>query len=177
MDKAATLFRVFDIAFFVPGAVVFVALYKANYLSEISFNAELNKSGGAILVVVAVAGVYALGLICHALQRGIEWIYRKFQEKPSPGKKSWFQEKCDDRSYELATYFWYVRATCRNLSVALLLSLIAVDRNSPNGKWAALILILSALALFFLGFDFDKALKSVVKNEPSTPPAPAPNQS
>src|SRR5262245_22986754 len=121
MDKTATFFRVFDIAFFAPGAVLFAALLRAQYIPKAAVSQELKTIRDILQIVLLVAGVYVLGLICHAVQRGIKTIWRLLSNNSTAA--SWYTRLQSDHVYELATYFWYMRATCWNLAVALLAAL------------------------------------------------------
>jgi hypothetical protein len=159
MDKAATFFRVFDVAFFAPGVVLFAALLRAGYIPDTVLKINLSTIEGILIIVQAVAGVYILGLICHAIQRIIKTLCKLL---PASDKSSWYTRLTSNSSYELVTYFWYLRATCWNLAIALAIALFFEFCGPLKKAWVVILLLVGVILLTFLGFDFHKALRGVV---------------
>ena len=159
MEKSLSFFRVFDIAFFAPGILLFAAIWYhfspeiavANIsIGEIKDNAPL----AIAVMTVSVALIYLFGLLCHALQRVLwEFVFRRFCPTP-PTHKSWFQALDRAACEELALYFWYMRATCWNLAIAVSLSSFLVFSCFPG----ILLGLVASFALGWLGLGFHKSL-------------------
>lgn len=165
MDKASLFFRVFDIAFFAPGTVLFLALRQARWLPDGGLDKPLGTAGGTLAVLFAIATIYGLGLICHGVQRWIEpYLQRLFGTAPTGPTKSWYEtQNAVSPRQELAFYFWYLRATCWNLSVALLLTLCILAFPLEQPPAPGLLRVVGTLAgivvLARLGHDFQSALR------------------
>lgn len=115
-------------------------------------------------MTVSVALIYLFGLLCHALQR-VLWgfVFRRFCSLPpppsptsptAPTDKSWFQALDRAAREELALYFWYMRATCWNLAIAVFLSSFLVFSCFPG----ILLGLVASFALGWLGLGFHKSL-------------------
>lgn len=81
---------------------------------------------GVFIGVFAIALIYLLGLICHGIQRIVLWlIWFVYGKRNSPEPTAWFANlKKDNPRYELIMYFWYMRSTCWNLVVSIVLAAI-----------------------------------------------------
>lgn len=173
MEKSLSFFRVFDVAFFVPGVLLFGALWHAGFLLAHCLPGEATTAHQTLTVVLAIVLIYALGLLCHAIQRrllSVKCIEQWLTRLPDPANpEPWFANlRANDPRHDLALYFWYMRATCWNLAVAIVLAVGVVScammyRREWHGSiWVALfigVLILIAWGLCILGRDFDQSMR------------------
>lgn len=111
MEKSLSFFRVFDIAFFAPGILLFAAIWY-RFFREFPFADIGDSTPRAIAVMtVSLAFIYLLGLLCHALQRAIRAIWELLSRRDSAmtatpvTKKSWFEALDRTPREELALYF------------------------------------------------------------------------
>lgn len=158
VEKALSFFRIFDLAFFLPGFVI----YRFRELPAELVTKETGEgTAGAVLqIVTLIAACYVLGLLTHAASRALKFItgssiekwYPKLVEGQTP---SWTANAGARLKGDLRGYFWYTRAVCINLAIAL--GVVAIGK--PCG--VALGLGAAALALAILHFDFDRALKGI----------------
>lgn len=175
MEKALSFFRVFDLAFFVPGAVLYWALHSFGpswfaAMDPLATKLEIGTVQGIFGVVVAIGLVYFLGLLTHAVQRLIDlliWVSRKETQANIADEPAWYTKLENSPRAELAFYFWYMRATCWNSAVAA--ALICWIGIATNNFWLLLSVLPGAL-LVFLGFDFHRALHSAVAKHPAQGP-------
>jgi hypothetical protein len=202
MEKSLSAFRVFDLAFFAPGAVVFWSLWTSDLLPRLQVSDELTTAETAVTVVGFVALVFFLGVICHGVQRLLydrlrpylpdcsarkdqQEIARRALGKQPP--RRWFEKVDRKTRFDLATYFWYLRTTCWNSAVAVPVGyVICVARRifwADDWAWAALSAMCAVTAiLLYLGWDFHKALQDAVatgrrqREEPSSAPQQATEQ-
>jgi hypothetical protein len=120
MDNSLSFFRVFDLAFFAPGTLLFGVMWYTSCLPY-AFSSQGDTAHGVLTGAIAVVLIYVLGVICHGIQRGVLWIFwlpRKKQEEAPP----WYINlKKDNPRNELSMYFWYMRSICWNLVVAVIL--------------------------------------------------------
>lgn len=169
MDKVTSLFRVFDVAFFAPGAVLFYACHKAKFFTFTSDSVELSKASGLEAVAIGLALIYTCGLICHATQRAVLRGLKKIGKNTSAAVEeknsgaAWYSHLVPERRQDLATYFWYMRATSWNLAVALPLGMAALEYDSPKASHVVVTLVMSLL-LIFLGMDFNRAMVKAAKS-------------
>lgn len=192
MDGPSAFFRVFDSAFFVPGALVSGSLWFHWGLSG-SFRCTLEKQEtvGAVAVGVAMLAItYGIGLVIHGLARPLhaklpEWIRGKRQDVGR--HPAWFDRLERSRFEALLEYFWYTRAVCHNLAVAAPLALLLVifaptatgapcGAVSPTCSWLLLMLAPVLFVVFMrLASEYDRALAPVkpVAGAPSPPAAVA----
>jgi len=181
-----SFFRLFDIAFFAPGTLLFLALYVAEVLPRNPPSGEkLTTSESIVSLLVAMALIYLLGLLTHGVQSRIVWpLGRRWKKEGpkegaegqgAPGERepAWFQRLSAEPRENLSLYFWYMRATCRNLAVALpAAALLLFAGDSPGRSTKALLLgiaVLGAVLLVQLSREYDDAL------ERSTRPTPSPS--
>ncbi len=161
MQKAFNFFRVFDLAFFVPGAVVLVGSYAAGTL-DIGYwkRLSIQLPGGSVLLlqsVLAVLASFLLGLACHAVYRMIDYVFHVLNLN-GIGGGSWYDYLDQNHpKHELTIYFWYLRATCWNTSIAcVFVCLLMIFAGETF--W----ILTSAAGIFlflFLGFDFDRGMR------------------
>jgi hypothetical protein len=89
MEKSLSFFRVFDIAFFVPGILLFAAIWY-RFFREISIADIEDSTPRAIaMMTMSLAFIYLLGLICHGFQRAIRELLFGRDSTPVT-KKAWF---------------------------------------------------------------------------------------
>jgi hypothetical protein len=123
MEKVLSFFRVFDLAFFAPGAVLYWVLHTEGYMKEfdpLATEAKLADVSGLVAILSAIVLIYLLGVIVHAardLLGCIPKIWDWASLTPAASGSSWYQGLGDEAKDEIATYFWYMRATCFNLCV------------------------------------------------------------
>jgi len=163
MKNALSLFRIFDIGFFLPGAVVLAALYHAWGVSGIGQLPDflpLSTSGGLIQALLTLGAIYVLGLLIHATQRVLfPLIFPRL--KPQPKSQPWYCNLAEEQREDLVLYFWYLRATCWNLAVAIPISCLLIGAGYLQKTWQYTFCALGILSvpisfylLFFLGRDF-----------------------
>lgn len=185
MESALSLFRVFDVAFFAPGGVLFFALLSCDLIAPGQFDTSLGSVGKIGLTVVLI---YVLGVVCHASHRALAGLFKRCGFKDAARSEAdhgpWYSGLARKRREDLAMYFWYMRATAWNLAVAtaisgVMLSIAGIkyQPSSPNPlqKLAAACgapllagAVLCAL-LIFLGLEFDRALRRAIKVQPRPP--------
>jgi hypothetical protein len=160
MDKPLSFFRVFDIAFFAPGMLLFGALWHAGYLPVNGFAQGQDTVHGVLSAAYAIVLIYLLGLICHGIQRGVLWLFRSRKGSKDP---SWYANlQANNPRHEFAIYFWYMRATCWNIAVALI-PCAFLFRQYPLGVLVDGIIVLILIAL---GCDFDKGMRDAANGTP-----------
>jgi hypothetical protein len=184
MDKALSFFRLFDLAFFLPGGVLFwgLALVWPSLWPSTNSQEPLSTVGGIGRIVAAIAGIYMLGLITHGLSRCLRTFVltvraaKPAKAEPSP---SWYQNMPASSRADITQYFWYMRATCWNLSLALAVVALILpwqSRPGPNppagGFMQAGIVAMGALLCWWLGTDYDRALHRAA-GAPGSPVTPA----
>lgn len=180
-EKSLTFFKVFDLAFFAPGVVIALTLAWVFREHLGGLDVAITKASGVLAVVLAIGGIYAVGL---AIFSAMWWIFRGKaragpEEAERVGPSGWprfpllFDGAVQD---ELILYFWYLRATCFGVAAAFVLSalillgdslygfLLGGSRSSlPFGLTAGLILVLAveglaAWALVRQGQRFDRGV-------------------
>jgi len=161
MTGTPSLFRVFDVAFFVPGALVLGAAHYAGLvpISPALSDANVASVRGLIAAVTAVGLIYIIGVLIHAMQEALVMIgryARRLLGRSRNDRSPWYRKRSGGAEDELAYYFWYMRATCANLAAASLL--LAV--GSAVGRLWALTAALALLAIPFawLAHQFDRGL-------------------
>jgi hypothetical protein len=179
MKNALSLFRIFDIGFFLPGAVVLVALWYSWRISGAGQPPEfhpLSTSIGLIQALLALGTIYVLGLLIHAIQRVLFPLFFGSLE-PQPKSKPWYCNLAEEQREDLVLYFWYLRATCWNLAVAIPVSCLLVVAGCVQKTWQYTFCALGTLSvpvsmylLFFLGRDFWGAFEA--GTQPSHPERP-----
>jgi hypothetical protein len=87
--------------------------------------------------------------------------------KPLAVSKSWFEALPTNEKHELARYFWYMRATCFNLAVALAMSSSLTFAISSGWTFVSIIAI---PILVHLGFEYGESMcRAVGENSPKNP--------
>jgi|GEM_PF-2216841 len=181
MDKLTSLFRVFDVAFFAPGTVILLALWRKGHLSSVDFKTSLSTVEGLMSSVILVTLAYVIGLLCHGLQRIIYKITRwlvsmvpKTRPESRP-RNSWYRQLQTTSRAELAHYFWYMRSTCWNLALAAIVSAYLVGHSSTNssGQNPKLLIPVAVLVavLVFSGIEFDGAMRRAATKVETENPA------
>jgi hypothetical protein len=172
MPNAMSFFRVFDLAFFAPGALLLVGLYFAEMIQVPSAWAEgkVSTVSGLTALVAAVGGAYLLGLLLHGVGEIFGWVIKRVHGEglSTKAKRSWYQAlPLNDATFELALYFWYTRATCWNLCLSCaLLVVVAI----PSHKWQLFWLVVPGAIFAFLGSRYNEALHRItLENRDSLP--------
>lgn len=166
-EKALSFFRFFDLAFFLPGAMLAGALaWKLGLLSRFRGSPPGGALGSLVAVLAGLMSIYFLGLVIHAVQRllneGPGLSRLKCRDLPTAGTSPWFTHLDDGRSQDLVLYFWYLRATCWNTAVAVVIASVVcavVPGPQPRGWFWAVPPIVAPL-LIYLGWDFERAWQS-----------------
>lgn len=128
-------FRVFDVSFFIPGAIVLIStLFRLGLLQDMAGDSTSTISA-ITLGITFLISAFVIGLAIHGLGRMVITICRwdcsvRFRRwcsgvgvwfrccLASKKRSRWFTS-LDGQSAELAIYFWYIRTTCVNTSVGL----------------------------------------------------------
>lgn len=176
MGNATVFFRVFDIAFFAPGLVVLVPLWRWWDL-DLGRGGPTNQNvldaavGAALWFLVA----YGVGLVIQALSR----VVLRFTGKMLPQEGDdpiWLSSLSPAKREELLLYFWYMRATCLNIAIAtpIAIALWLVKRwDAPWEEYlGALGALVSALLLWRLGRSFEESWRRARALGPPPPEAP-----
>jgi hypothetical protein len=166
MEKAPSFFRVFDLAFFAPGAVLYWVLHTHGYMEEfdpLATTAKLADVSGLVAILSAIVLIYLLGVIVQASRELVQWIFPRIWEwassAPNTSGSSWYQGLAAEAKDEIASYFWYMRATCFNLCVTgVLVAIFAWVQQSVGPGVAA---FASAALVYWLGTRYDRALHRV----------------
>jgi len=163
MEKAFNFFRVFDLAFFVPGALFLAGLVGSGVLKAngVSSHVSTPKAANVLaLIVSAILGSFLLGLLCHAVYRLVDYVVWRVRGRPVDD--TWYNVlQKDNPKHELAQYFWYLRSTCWNTSVACL-AVCGLMIFSHCSAWA-LIAGLAVPVFLLLGFDYHRALERAAR--------------
>jgi uncharacterized Tic20 family protein len=148
----ASFFRVFDLAFFVPGVVLVGVGIQTEAFSAFNLDLELDKLAGIIRGVGLLGLAYLLGLLVHSITdligRGWKGIRPWLNKIPllawqwkKPTHPPWYAQLDEPRRHDIATYFWYMKAVCANLSVALLgVIAIVTFATIGTGTWVGILL-------------------------------------
>jgi hypothetical protein len=176
-------FRAFDLAFFVPGSLILMHLLYT--FRESTLWEKLEKAGdktaiGIIYVVGIVILAFVIGLLCHCISRIIitkngDKVLSFGQTQPNQIKNG-RQYGNEDRSR--VDYFWYLRATCWNTSVAFgIMSTIELLHsmffgNLCNGYSLGIIpaFLISSMCMWYLGCDYHRAYEARI-NSPQIDPS------
>lgn len=191
MDSMLSIFRVFDIAFFAPGTLLLAALLRARWIVWSDYlgigDATYVEVANAVLTLLLI---YVLGLLIHGLQRLISGLWglvpatapareigsgkfrSRFVNALTRGGDigvGWYTTMASETRDDMATYFWYLRATCWNLALAVVLAAGLLTGTGRGKWWLTLASLLVALVLLRLGRDYDRALRTASKPECSKP--------
>lgn len=161
-EKTLTFFRVFDLAFFAPGTVLFLAIWKLGLL-PLTLKAELKTAEGAVAVIASIATIYILGLSVHALVWGVFlplFRFRTEAQREEARTADWipfpmrFGEPTQE---EIILYFWYLRSTCWNVGTAIVLALLLwlVSRLASGEIIIVALGIAEAVLLIRIGRRYD----------------------
>lgn len=194
MENPVAFFRVFDTAFFIPGALVVGTAWHAwGLAAPFRGNAEQGTVDAVALGVWMLAVVYAVGVAVHAIGRfiftwaradppcgerrsakgrGIRCLRYISGRRASRVGSPWYAKLEKGRREALAEYFWYTRATCHNLAVAVpvatALTLIppSTARTDMSQGLAWLVTFVGAFLCYFFFmrqcFEYDEAIQPAV---------------
>ncbi|HXU02883.1 MAG TPA: hypothetical protein VN903_18080 [Polyangia bacterium] len=180
-SSPTSFFRVFDLAFFLPGTVVVGTLAQTRWgASLVDGEIKLESLNGIATGIGLLVAVYLSGLMAHGLS---DLIFKRLQPMADGSTdKKWYHTLTPDKREDLALYFWYMRATCRNLVLALVVSAIVwsvgFTKQLTEGKpvamrWVAAVvtLLLCAVVSFLAAKNYDRALKLATQTDASRLPA------
>lgn len=178
-------FRLFDLAFFAPGATVCGALWLEGFITRSRLRLdEINgeASQGAAMLLGAVLACYLVGLTCHGVQQLLrsaipqltELIWSTPKSTPPPPLKYWFSELGPEACRELALYFWYKRTTCWNMAVAVFvaaaLHVYSIWSTRCTEKFLTIGFGIAVVCLFvWLGYDFESGRNAASVASKSSP--------
>lgn len=164
MDKFASLFRIFDLGFFIPGAVLFFVFQAEMESSLTKVDGSLTTAKGIAALARMISMIFVLGVACHCIQRIVYRISRRSGIVSVESRHhSWYQRLDSKKRDDLAIYFWYMRATAWNLAIAFPIAMLITIEGTILIKAAAAILV--GALFIFLGLDFDRATKNVVHSD------------
>ncbi len=176
-DGSLHFFRIFDLAFFAPGATILGAMWwyrviDARQLRLCELGGETTQ--GVALLIAAALLSYVIGLACHAVHRVLTSVLGTWRKslRCSDCDPSWYANLKSDARQELALYFWYKRSTCWNMAVAVIV--VWAIRSQSCGvccSWLPALLICAAFV--WLGQDFDRALHRAADRPLADNPGPA----
>ena len=158
MDNSLSFFRVFDLAFFAPGMLLFGAIWYSGCFPIDALSSHDDTVHGILTGAFAIVFIYVLGLICHGIQRAVHCLIGI----KNIGSTPWYTNlKKDNPRHELSMYFWYMRSTCWNLVVAIVLAvIISYYQNIPVISLSVIaISVFVIVVLVFLGYEFDKSMR------------------
>jgi len=176
MNNMLSFFKMFDLAFFVPGVVLFGVLKMAGVFPEDMLKVDLDTVEGVVLLVGSLVMTYGLGLIVHGVNDFIETTWSVGKSIGMSGKNGavvrslplsrqpWFVRFLKKKELtEVALYFWYLKATCFNLGTALVLTWVIVGcrMNASNASMRSALLV-GAAAAYFQGWKFAQAHRIAV---------------
>ncbi|MEM9558082.1 MAG: hypothetical protein AAGC60_27745 [Acidobacteriota bacterium] len=174
-QRSLVFFKIFDLAFFAPGSVVGVTAAVIWWPELNSFLADdnLGVAGGILLSLAVLVVVYVAGLVIFSLAW---WLFRRHRQSKSLCQKPHEVSPYGDRDWlatpllfdrevrtELILYFWYLRATCLSVSVALALAgigLVFADcALSCSDLWFVGGVALLAPLLWWKGISYHKTFE------------------
>jgi hypothetical protein len=181
----ALFFRAFDLAFFVPGSLMLMHLlytFRANVSWETLEKAGDKTAIGIIYIAGLVVVSFVFGLLCHCITR---LVYLSNKRESTHNSQKGTYQNANPNSYSgedkgRIDYFWYLRATCWNTSVALFLMAIletfgpnffaafGVTRTSST-TYFYVTYVVAAFAMWFLGYDYHRAYMARIGNQRNTP--------
>ena len=168
MDKFASLFRVFDLGFFIPGAVLFFAFQAEFESGLLKVEGGLTQAEGIASLARMITMIFVLGIACHGVQRIVYRVARRVGIVPiGSHRQSWYRGLESKKRDDLVVYFWYMRATAWNLSLAAPIALLTTIPGTIWTKAVAAILVGALLVL--LGIDFHSATKNAVHSNDESP--------
>ncbi|MCB1037026.1 MAG: hypothetical protein KDD47_24580 [Acidobacteria bacterium] len=137
-EQGLTFFKVFDLAFFAPGVVIALTLAWVFQDRLEGFDAQITQAKGILAVVLVIGGIYVVGLVLFSVM----WFLFRSGSRQGPdkiesvGDSGWPRfpllfEKGNRE--ELILYFWYLRATCYGVALALVVSALTLLVACCNG--------------------------------------------
>ncbi len=182
MEKLASLFKVFDVAFLAPGFIILLVLWRVEKLSGMGLSNLSSLGEGIAIIGTMVAGAYLIGLVCHSIQRvgyklwgrsAKRWVIHRLWSPDQPpvngnddessNQGSWFRCLSTAHRFELAQYFWYMRAVCWNVSVAIIIGNLIVYTYAEGTIPFYIMSLASVVFLLFTGIEFDVSTRSALE--------------
>lgn len=163
-------FRVFDLAFFAPGGLLVCALAMSGWLPA---RVTDGTSSQVFAVIGAIVSTYVLGVWCHGVQSSIMKVVKIERRHVAAETTSqpWYSELEKPALDELAHYFWYLRATCRNLAVASLLAgliIAASNTHAATQLFGGLVTACGPVFFCMLGNDYERGLRRAIHSKASS---------
>ncbi len=161
------IFRIFDLAFFLPGLMVVAAAMVIELIDlRVYTSASVTNLEGVLTVTALIGACYLIGLLLHVVYepcgRVGYFLWEKINRKGARSIKPWYQELDAGTRSELVLYFWYMRGTCRN--VACTFFLIAIGVVIKLGlSWLLAGLLIAGLLSSFLALEFTIAHRRSVE--------------
>lgn len=205
VDAAAGFFRVFDVAFFVPGSTLMIVIALNRYdlvepfghlkgLGWLYEGAQPTAFGVGVLSLVGVLCSFVSGLLCHSVARMLRLMVHRVRTGATPANEpvstassahsangadthttvspvprsalqsegGWYGAVEPSALTKLVEYWWYLRGTCTNLAVALIIGTILTlcpiqsELSRPVPCW---LLVGMAALFFFLARDYNEAVQ------------------
>lgn len=162
-----------------PGAAVWFVVCQSDLVALPALDdLGLEKVSGVTYLAGFIGAAFATGVLVHGVQRLLKLLSGKLVKFVCRGRsgggsgsteKAWYQAFGAKERFELAAYFWYMRATCWNLGIAcginaLLVVLLSKGSGASFGAMfdhpricmVANCVLLAGLCA--LGYDYDRAL-------------------
>lgn len=185
MDRAFGFFRVFDVAFFVPGLIIVASVtFTFGLWEKIGQNPPSTVTEVAIGLVLLVC-CFVVGIITHGIGQLIKLAIDKLPCSPKQDitGDEWYTHISNGKRDDLAIYFWYTRSTCMNCGVAVLISgvlllycsekfikLIGIVDRSGSWFLISFFWILSVVILFCLSIKYKDSRDKYASASSSSPP-------
>jgi hypothetical protein len=182
LEKVLSFFRVFDLAFFAPGAILFWVLHTRSLLGEFDpltrEDLSLGELGGAFAGIVTLVFIYLIGICVHSLRENLPHRNSAVEAKVSEALGTpWYLRIEPPARAELGSYFWYMRATCANIAVVFVIAAPIMLLPEPNGSADAgfgaedavlpLIFVMAAVVVWRLSSAYDRALRRLTSVAPA----------
>lgn len=174
-------FRIFDLAFFIPGAALGASLlflyFPANQIEAVLTQvAKIELAAGLGVAVGTVVATYILGVACHAVGR---WLL-PIVPAPCPEKGDppvpWYQNLPESHLIDTTLYLWVLASTSLNLAAAcLIVWVLSLFREPPDFRWSTVAVTTFGFLAFLYGYrDFRQGYRGFaaqIKPAPTPPPS------
>jgi hypothetical protein len=170
VERAFSFFRLFDLAFFLPGFLVLelgrfggLPAAFAPAVADAGGTAGGATIGEARRIALLVAFSYIAGLLVHGIGRLLKYIGRWWPARwklagrlKTPERESWLDKLEPEERRDFRGYFWYTRSVCLNTATAL--CLVTILRRDLCWPYRCAPLVGAAL-LLFLYAEFDASMR------------------
>ncbi|GEM_PF-4449786 len=167
LNSAFGFFRIFDVAFVIPGALVYIVPQITSSQSLLErfvpgglFSSPFHSGGewvqnlGALVSFFVV--LYVTGIVCHAIARQVrEWVVELQDRKGSQASDS----PSLDGASEIGIYLWNLASLSWNCAAALVIGAVL------RWKWdlGTIIILMVGLVLVRQGCEFRAGYRSMAK--------------